>query len=127
MVAGVILFFAASGGSYFILAAAGSLFGFAMGAVVLVPLCAAAYYGRRDFAKGNALVGMGNALGGAIGVTLYGVFYDMTGTYYTSLITLAVCVVVIVITGELGEITAKPLKAEFTTGEEAASEAEAEA
>lgn len=52
--------------------------------------------------------------GASVGVTLYGIMYHVTQSYNASLIACAVMVVLLMVCGEIAQIKAKPLKAEFT-------------
>ncbi|MBQ3425062.1 MAG: MFS transporter [Clostridia bacterium] len=111
----VMLFFlVAKVPSYPLLLAAGIVFGGSFSIASVIPVQVREMFGSRDYAKTNAYVSMGQALGAALGVMGYGLLYDLSQSYRISLILCAVFIVTMLFCGELAEIIAKPLKTEFT-------------
>lgn len=110
----VFLLIANNTGSYLMLQIGGIFFGGGFCSATVCPMQSRAFFGTRDFAKANSYVQMGNSLGGALGVMFFGYMYKWTGSYTTSFYVMIGLVVVMVISGELAQITAKPLRDKWT-------------
>lgn len=114
IIAVVFLVVANNTGSYLILQIGGIFFGAGFCAATVCPMMSRTFFGTRDFAKANSYVQMGNALGGALGVMMFGYLYKWTGTYTTSFTAMIILVALMVICGEVARITAKPLREKWT-------------
>lgn len=110
----VFLIIANNTGSYLMLQIGGILFGGGFCSATVVPMHTRAFFGTRDFAKANSYVQMGNALGGAIGVMMFGYLYRWSGSYTTSFYVMIALVAIMVICGEAAQISAKSLRDKWT-------------
>lgn len=82
---GVILMIV-SGGNTFMLLAGSLLYGFVNGnQTVLAPIICRKMFGSKDYAKMWSYSTMGNSILGALGVSINGMLYDVSGTYLTPL------------------------------------------
>lgn len=82
---GVILMIV-SGGNTMMLLAGSLLYGFVNGnQTVLAPIICRKMFGAKDYAKMWSYSTMGNSILGALGVSINGMLYDVSGTYLTPL------------------------------------------